>query len=133
MICGRGLGAIGGRTTNEGNELRSESKAMLPASAPECATNHLRLVEGVVQVTRDFLDVEAPEPKDCGTRLRRTGTGKDGEHPEGIFELGEEDVLMNPVFKPPVSFPARVTLSGGSEADSPGAQRNGSSRRILSA
>ena len=70
--------------------LRSEPRTTLSAGTPYSPHDHIVVVEGVVQMTRHLLDVQAPQASDATLWIGRASARKDGEDSKGFFKLGDE-------------------------------------------
>ena len=102
-------------------------------STPESAYDDLVVIECVVEVTRDFRNVYAAEARDAGLRIQRSNTGQECQDPQRVFELGYEQICVNPVLQPPLFLALDVPSGRGGEFDPARGQCERSARRISSA
>ena len=103
------------------------------AGTPKSPNDYFTFVEGVVQMAGDLLNVQTTETGDVSLGIECASSGQQCQDPECLFELGDKDILMDPVFDPPGFLAPYVALGRGREPNPAGIQRVRSSRRISSA
>ena len=99
---------------------------------PDRADDHVPVVEGVVDMAGHPAKVNASETRNVLVRLRCASSREERHDPDGLFELGCEDLRMDTVLKPPDLLALDLPVRGGRESDAALVHRDRSSLRISS-
>lgn len=100
---------------------------------PERADDDVVFVERVVDVARDFGNVDAAKAGYTSLRVGGASAGQKCQNAERLFKFGYEDFRMDPIFEPPVFLALDVSTGRCREPDPARRQRERSSLRISSA
>ena len=106
---------------------------MAAERTPERADEDRALIERVVDVAGYLADVHPAKTGNAGFRIWSTRTRQQRQNTKGIFELGYEDVRVDPMLKPPFLLTEDMLMGRRCEPDPTRPQRDRRSRRICAA
>lgn len=86
---------------------------MATTGAPQCANDYFVLVERVIQMAIDLMEVKAAKASNTSLFVRCAHSGEICESSEGGFQIGRNELRLNPIFKPPGFLTLKAPLSGG--------------------
>lgn len=90
---------------------------MATAGAPQCTNDYFVLVERVIQMAIDLMEVQAAKASNTSLFVSCAHSGEKCESSERGFQIGRNELRLNPIFKPLSFLTLKVPLSGGRQPD----------------